>query len=64
MAACLVGSSFLIYEMTLKVKEDPVVTYLSDVPVQVVDVSEQYNERRFYQRFQTLGSLHCCHVLC
>jgi len=39
MAACFVGSSFLIYEMTMKVKEDPIVTYLSDVPVQVVDVS-------------------------
>jgi len=35
--------------MTMKVKEDPIVTYLSDMPVQVVDVSEQDDEKKFYQ---------------
>jgi len=47
MAACLVGSSLLIFEMTMKVKEDPIITYLSSVPVQVVDVSsvKLINER-------------------
>jgi len=62
MAACLVGSSLLIFEMTMKVKEDPIITYLSSVPVQVVDVSsvKLINEKDFYQyhfRFLSLLSL-------
>jgi len=51
MTFCFIGSSFLIYEMTMKVKDDSIVTYLSDVPVQVVDVSEQDDERKFDQSF-------------
>jgi len=60
MAACLVGSSVLIFEMTMKVKEDPIITYLSSVPVQVVDVSSvKLINEGFYQshfRFRSLLS--------
>jgi len=34
--------------MTIKVKEDPIVTYLSDVPVQVVDVSNATKDQKFH----------------
>jgi len=52
MTVCFVGSSYLIFEMTMKVKEDPIVTYISDVPVQVVDVSYA----RFYVKVTSKAS--------